>query len=87
MRVQTADAPMTVRVRPNGRGEWEVGLNDGLDRVTCGTLNEARQVAYRCAAGRPSCELIVYDAYHRVHHRELIDREGGRPAAVRRTGE
>jgi hypothetical protein len=64
---------MTVRVSPDRRGGWEVALPEEQDRVACGTLNEARGVAYRCAAHRRPCELIVYDAYNRVHHRELVD--------------
>ena len=64
--------PATVRVDINGRGGWDVALPDRGDRVTCETLEEASRVAYRCAADRQPCELIVCDAYHRVVRRELI---------------
>jgi hypothetical protein len=43
--------------------------------VSCATLDDAKRVAYRRAADRPPCELIVRDAYHRVVDRELIDIE------------
>lgn len=65
-------SPTTVRVDLNVRGRWEVTLSDRGDRVRCGSLEEASRVAYRCAAERQPCELIVCDAYHRVLHRELI---------------
>jgi hypothetical protein len=39
----------------------------------CGTLADARRVAYQCAARRHPCELVVCDAYHRVMQREIID--------------
>ena len=74
----------TVRVDISVRGVWEVALSDPGERVTCGTLDEASRVAYRCAADRRPSELIVCDAYHRVVHRELIDgREGRRRAPLR----
>jgi hypothetical protein len=56
----------------NQRGGWEVALPDKRSRIVCRTLDEARQVGYRCAAGRPPCELVVHDAYHRVLERELL---------------
>jgi hypothetical protein len=64
--------PTTVRVDISIRGAWEVALSDRGDRVTCETFEEASRVAYRCAADRRPCELIVCDAYHRVVQRELI---------------
>jgi hypothetical protein len=70
--------PATVRVDINGRGGWDVALPDRGDRVTCETLEEASRVAYRCAADRQPCELIVCDAYHRVVRRELIKRDESR---------
>jgi hypothetical protein len=71
----------TVRVDISRRGAWEVALSDPGERVSCGTLEEASQVAHRCAADRRPSELIVCDAYHRVVHRELIDGRDGRRRA------
>jgi hypothetical protein len=68
-------SPSTVRVDLNRRGSWEIALPGERDRVTCETLDEARRVAYLCAAHRHPCELVVCDAYHRVLHREFIDGE------------
>jgi hypothetical protein len=62
----------TVRVDHEMRGSWEVGLPDQPSPVRCRTLEEARRVAYRAAAGRQPCELVICDAYHRVAHRELV---------------
>ena len=59
--------PLAVRVDRNGRGEW------GREPVTCETLDDARRVAYLCAAHRRPCEPIVCDAYHRVLHDEFIN--------------
>ncbi len=64
--------PTTVRVDISVRGVWEIELPDRDDRVRCETLEEASGVAYRCAAERRPCELIVCDAYHRVVRRELV---------------
>jgi hypothetical protein len=67
----------TVRVDMSIRGAWEVALSDPGERVTCQTLEEASNVAYRRAADRRPCELILCDAYHRVVHRELLDDRQG----------
>jgi hypothetical protein len=67
---------MTVRVDFNVRGAWVIELSDQGERVTCKTLEEATRAAYRSAADKRPCELIVRDAYHRVLHHELIN--GGR---------
>ena len=64
--------PTTVRVDISVRGAWEIELPDRGGRVRCETLEEASRVAYRYAAERRPCELIVRDAYHRVVQRELI---------------
>ena len=64
--------PTTVRVDISVRGAWEIELPDREHRVRCETLEEASRIAYRCAAERRPCELIVCDAYHRVVQRELI---------------
>lgn len=81
----TLDAPQTtpadpaigvimVRVDLNGHGAWEVTLPDQREPIRCQTLHEARRAAYRCAADRRPCELVMCDAYHRVVHHELIER-------------
>jgi hypothetical protein len=64
----------TVRVDLSARGVWEVALPDRRKPLTCETLEEASSVAYRCAAERRPCELIIRDAYHRVLRRQMIMR-------------
>lgn len=64
--------PTMVRVHISVRGGWEIELPGRDDHVRCETLEEASRVAYRCAAERRPCELIVCDAYHRVVQSELI---------------
>ncbi len=66
-----ADA-VTVCVEHSERGNWQVEL-PGHDRVICETFDDARRVAFLCAAHTCPCEVIVHDAYHRVLHRELIN--------------
>lgn len=63
----------TVRVDPNGRGDWEIESSDQERVLTCETLDDAQRVAYLLATRRQPCELTVRDAYHRVVHHELID--------------
>lgn len=65
----------TVRVDLNVRGAWEIMLSDEPERITCKTLEDSR-FAYRCAADRRPCELIVRDAYYRVSDRELVNVRG-----------
>ena len=65
--------PVTVRVEHDGRGAWSVAMPGDGDPVTCETFDDARRVAYLCAAHTRPCEVIVHDAYHRVLHRELIN--------------
>jgi hypothetical protein len=65
--------PITVRVEHDGRGRWSVAMPDQSRAVSCETLDDARRVAYQCAARSRPCELIVHDAYHRVLQRELIN--------------
>jgi hypothetical protein len=77
-RRNTPMSPVTVRVDRTGRGAWEVAMPDQREPVTCETLDDARRVAYLCAARRRPCELIVCDAYHRVLHHEFINGRGGR---------
>jgi hypothetical protein len=64
---------ITLSIEPDGRGAWELVISEGLDHVSCATLEDAKRTAYRRAARRRPCELIVRDAYHRVIDRELID--------------
>jgi hypothetical protein len=68
--------PVTVRVDRTCSGEWAVAMSDQAERVMCETLEDARRVAYLCAARARPCELIVCDAYHRVLHSEFIDGSG-----------
>ncbi len=73
--------PITVRVDRNPGGAWEVAMPDQRERITCETLDDARRVAYLCAAHTCACELIVCDAYHRVVQREFINGRTDRPDA------
>jgi hypothetical protein len=66
-----AATPVTVRVEPDRRGVWKVELSDRPEPLMCHTLDEACIVAHRCAAELNPCEIIVFDAYHRVLQREL----------------
>jgi hypothetical protein len=73
--------PITVRVEHDERGGWSVAMPNRRNRVTCETFDDARRVAYLCAAHTRPCELIVHDAYYRVLHRELINgHHGPRPS-------
>jgi hypothetical protein len=65
-----AATPVTVRVEPDRRGVWKVELPDRRKPLSCATLDEACAVAHRCATGLNPCEIIVFDAYHRVLQRE-----------------
>jgi len=64
--------PVTVRVEHNASG-WQVTLPDDSRRVTCETFDDARRIAYLCAAHTRRCELIVHDSCHPRLHHELID--------------
>ena len=68
---------MTVRVDHSIGGSWAIALSDQREALVCKTLEEASSVAYRCAADRRPCELVVCDAYHRVVRHELINTGGG----------
>jgi hypothetical protein len=75
---------MTVCVDRSVGGSWGIALSDQREPLVCKTLEEASRVAYRCAAARRPCELVVRDAYHRVLRHELINAGGGsrsRPAS------
>ncbi|MGO9971937.1 MAG: hypothetical protein ACLP01_03720 [Solirubrobacteraceae bacterium] len=58
----------------NRDGSWGITLPAKHDPVSCGTLGDARLAAYRLAAHWHPCEVVVFDAYHRVVHRKSIDR-------------
>ncbi len=66
-------SPRKVRVDQDRHGAWRVTLPVQLDPINCGSLHEARRVAYRFAAGWHPCEVVMGDAYHRVFHRQVID--------------
>jgi hypothetical protein len=68
-----AMSPRTIRVDLNRHGAWEITLPQ-LDPIKCESLYEARRAAYRFAAHWHPCEVVVCDAYHRVTHRQFIDR-------------
>ncbi len=68
----TPAAYPTIRIDHERLGAWEVELPDEVTPVRCSTLDEARRLAYRQAAHRQPCELVICDAYHRVAHRELV---------------
>lgn len=75
----------TVRVVLNRCGEWEVALPGESELLTCDTLAQAQQLAYHCAASdRRPCEVVVFDAYHRVLHRESITDDEGAGRGSRR---
>jgi hypothetical protein len=70
-----SQSPITLCIDPDGRGAWDLMISGDMEHVSCATLDDAKRVAYRRAADRRPCELIVRDAYHRVIDRELIDIE------------
>ena len=77
-----SQSPITLCIDPDGRGAWDLVISEDLEHVSCATLDDAKRVAYRRAADRRPCELIVRDAYHRVIGRELLDREPHRPGTA-----
>ena len=74
----------TIRV-DRRNGGWEVAVSEPDEHVRCGTLEEARRVAYDRAATTGPCEVVVRDAYHRVVQREVTPqrpvRGASRPAS------
>ena len=64
----------SVQVDINARGGWNIELSGDAKPFTCETFEDAQRLAYLWAAGRSPCELIVHDAYHRVVHREFVNR-------------
>jgi hypothetical protein len=71
--------PSVVRVDRIRTGVWQVtlpgepGRPEHRERVTCETLDDARRLAHECAERRHPCELVVFDAYHRVLEREVVE--------------
>ncbi len=63
----------TIRADLNRHGAWEITLPVQLDPINCKSLDEARHAACRFAAHWHPCEVVMFDAYHRVVHRKLID--------------
>ena len=80
-REDVSSDPITVRVEHNARG-WQVTLPGDACRVTCETFDDARRIAYLCAAHTRRCELIVHDSRDRHLHHEVI--EGHIPHRTRR---
>jgi hypothetical protein len=66
----TPAAAVNVEFSPHGG--WEIELPNESERIACETLQEARRIAYACAARQRPCELIVHDAYHRLIDRQLV---------------
>jgi len=56
----------TVRVQPDRHGAWQVALPGEQGPIACPTLESARRLAHVTAKRSHPCELIVWDAYHRV---------------------
>ena len=65
--------PLKVNVACQRSGVWVVELPDRPEPIECQTLDDARQIAYKCAASLHPCELVVRDAYHRVLDRQFIE--------------
>ncbi len=63
-----------VSVHLNRHGNWEITLPAKHDPISYGTLDEAGLEAYRLAAHWYPCEIVMFDAYHRVVHRKSIGR-------------
>lgn len=66
------DPNTQVRVDLDPRGMWSVAVPERSEPISCYSLPDARRVAYRHAARRRPCELVVRDAYHRVLAREFL---------------
>jgi hypothetical protein len=63
----------TISVNADGCGGWEITPPLQAAPITCGSLYEARRVAYRLAADLRPCEIVTFDAYHRVVYRKFVD--------------
>lgn len=68
----TPSALPTIHVEFDAHGHWDVDVSEPESHATCESLDAARRLAYRTAAERRPCELVVRDAYHRVVWRELL---------------
>lgn len=84
-RQDVSSDPITVRVEHNARG-WQVTLPNDACRVTCETFDDARRIAYLCAAHTRRCELIVHDSCYRHLHHEVIEGHIPRPTRRRSRG-
>ena len=65
-----------IRVDMNHHGHWDVASSDPDSHDICPTLEDARRLAFRRAAHRRRCELVVCDAYHRVVLHEVLGDPG-----------
>jgi hypothetical protein len=87
--VMPTGASTTVIVDWNHHGTWCVQLPEPGVWVECDALSDALRLAQVYAARRPSCEIVVRDAYHRVLRRESLDDRASnrvrRPTPRRRT--
>jgi hypothetical protein len=59
-------------VEPTSGGTWQVALPDPASQLCFASLEDAKRAAYTRAAELRPCELVLYDAYHRVARRQLI---------------
>jgi hypothetical protein len=66
---------VTVSIHSAAGGGWDVVVGQARDHIAFATFDNARSVAYRAAAAGPPCELFARGSYHRVVHREIIDRD------------
>jgi hypothetical protein len=64
--------PTQVHVRHSHAGSWEIEIPGRDVHVRCESFDDARRIAYLCAAHCHPSELIVYDAYDRVMQHEHI---------------
>jgi hypothetical protein len=64
---------VTVNMQRDRRGGWAIQMSDRWTPLTCETFDEARRVAYLCAARRRACEIVVCDESARVVYREFIE--------------
>jgi hypothetical protein len=69
------DGRIAVHVSSSGEG-WDLALPGSGQPITCETLDDARRVAYLCAAHARPCELIVREGRDRVHT-ELLGATSG----------
>jgi hypothetical protein len=65
----------TISVDADRCGGWRLTPPLKADSITYESLSEARRAAYRLAADLRPCQIVTFDAYHRVVHRKFIDSE------------